>query len=105
MAQTHTQILEELAQAADEVLLDWVKKGKPDRDLEGREIRRPLTAAEMTAVVKRLKDCNITAVVRPGSTLGQLAEALEDQGEAAYRFPTLPPIAGDDEDDAATAAG
>jgi len=48
-------IIEQIQQAADAKLLDWLTNGKMEvNEITGEEARRDLTAAEMACVIKRL---------------------------------------------------
>lgn len=90
-------IQQQIAALADERLLDWVQHGKEIYDEDGGQIfgpdgkpmRRDLTAAEMSCVIKRLGQCGVAAAPVPGSPIGQIVESLRERG-VRLAIPDLP---------------
>lgn len=89
-----SDIKAKMAEATDKILLDWLENGKKDYLQDGREIVRQLTAAEMTAVLKRLAQLGISAVAVKGSTAGNLVEAAQANLAGTFKFNgrALPPV-------------
>jgi len=90
----------------DEKLLDWVTNGKPvvGQDgmpvvgEDGEPLRRELTAAEVTAIMNRLKMANIQPQVAPGTGMEELMNAVAKNPT----FPRRVPDTNMEDDDAAS---
>lgn len=104
MAQTLQQ---EIASLADEKLRDWLKNGKDVLSEDGipilkpgtqEPVRRDLTAAEMSVIVKRLGQCGISSLPVAGSPVGDIVAAMKAKG-VSFNATTLPPAPPGDDDD------
>lgn len=109
---TPTEVLEAVALACDKTLLGWVTNGVPLIDAQGdpiltkkkKQAYRPLSGAEMQAVIRRITACGIKVPGMGGSAIEQAAEELakQDESREPFKFPKgLPPMT--DGEDAATA--
>ncbi len=100
MPQSHEEILSLIAEAHDRNLLRIVQRGQitvigPD----GKPVDIDLTAAMINAITNRLKACQVTVALKPGSTIGDLAAEVKRSGlKLADQLPDH-----DYGDDAATA--
>ncbi len=81
-----SDIQAEISELVDKKLLDWLRNGKPVYNAEGEETgRRDLTAAEMTAILKRLSTANSGAVAgRSTAELEAEAERRRAAGQLLY---------------------
>lgn len=102
-------LLNDIASATDERLLDWLvngvqatdKAGTPLLDEDGNPIMRDIGAKEMAVILARLRQCDVTAPAVPGSPLAAAAKAAAARG--GYPRPAgIPPISTD-ENEARTA--
>jgi len=96
----------QISELADKKLLDWLQNGKEQLLEDGRSVRRDLTAAEMTCILKRLAQLGVNAMPVKGSAAGNLVEAAR-ANLTGFKFkgkPVLPPVNTED-DDAATGSG
>lgn len=97
---SHDAVLSQLAELHDRNLLRIVRRGKVRViDADGKRTEIDLTAAMLNAITNRLKACQVTVAVKPGSTMGEIEEELKSAGlKLADHLP-----AHSYEDDAATA--
>lgn len=98
-------IYTEMANALDRELLDWVKRGKLDPTEDDPDHRRQLTAAEIKAVIERLRSLGIQSPSMPGTAGGNLVAEAERRG-LTYKGEKIafPPV-DLDADDRATRTG
>ena len=68
----------------------------PVLDDDGLPVMRPLTGAEMSAIIRRLKDCNITVAKTGTSTPEEIARKIGQSPN--FKFPkSMPPVSLDDD--------
>ncbi len=101
-----SESLRKASDLLDDKLLDWVTNGKPVTgqdgipvlNEDGTPMRRELTAAEVTAIMNRLKMANIQPQVHGGNGMEELMKAVA----ANPTFPRRVPDTNMEDDDAAT---
>jgi hypothetical protein len=86
-----------LDEALDEVLLDVIRNGRivldkhgdPVLGDDGKPMRVPPSAADLSVVVRRLHSLGISRLARPGGSAEELAREVGLEAEDVLEFPKI----------------
>ncbi len=95
-----------IAEAADRQLLDWLQNGKEVFDEGGNAVRRRhLSAADINAIYKRLRDLGIQSPAVHGSAAGGLVDEATRQRWVKFQGGRVPLLDTESPDEATGARG